>query len=445
MDLSWGAEFDPQVATGAAIAGGEAVRDMIERPDPVLVTDSVAAAVEAFRRSPHALLLPVVDRDWVPVGGIAESLVRDILFSPFGHALLANPGYDGALPRLIRHCPVAAIDASLEAFLTAYASAHECEGVILTRNGRYAGLLPGAALLQLASQRELTAAAAAMERSRRLATAIERFQGEAIEFGALLLSACDEIKRSSREVAERAAANELQAAVAATATNQAAGGVAEVAANAASLAAQIRTIEGQVAEAKQAVDAAVGEVSLGEEKTRDLRTAADEIATVIGIISGVSNKVKLLAVNATIEAARAGPAGRGFAVVAGEVKSLAVQTSGAAEQIDRRVRFTRSAVEQTSSVHRNMKTIVGGLAGIASHILALVRAQSKATTLIASSVEQGAMAGAEMSTYVTEISERAANARELARRMDEVATAMVDRAGQLNDSVSRFLGEVGAA
>ena len=79
------------------------------------------------------------------------------------------------------------------------------------------------------------------------------------------------------------------------------------------------------------------------------------------LISDIAGQTNLLALNATIEAARAGEAGRGFAVVASEVKSLAVETAKATEEIARHIlavqELTAGSVEAVRSIEENMGEI----------------------------------------------------------------------------------------
>ena len=81
------------------------------------------------------------------------------------------------------------------------------------------------------------------------------------------------------------------------------------------------------------VGTAVTEAGSTNEQIGSLAQAAQKIGDVVKLIQDVAGQTNLLALNATIEAARAGEAGRGFAVVASEVKSLAVQTAKATEDI----------------------------------------------------------------------------------------------------------------
>ena len=92
-------------------------------------------------------------------------------------------------------------------------------------------------------------------------------------------------------------------------------------------------ISEQLVRTTQVVRASVSEAETTNTQIAGLAAAAQKIGDVVKLISDIAGQTNLLALNATIEAARAGDAGRGFAVVASEVKSLAVQTAKATEDI----------------------------------------------------------------------------------------------------------------
>ena len=99
------------------------------------------------------------------------------------------------------------------------------------------------------------------------------------------------------------------------------------------LSHSIAEISRQLSHATEIVDHATGEARATDEQIAGLATGAQKIGDVIKMIRDIAEQTNLLALNATIEAARAGEAGKGFAVVASEVKSLAVQTAKATEDI----------------------------------------------------------------------------------------------------------------
>ena len=106
---------------------------------------------------------------------------------------------------------------------------------------------------------------------------------------------------------------------------------------------------------------AVAEAQVTNEEIGGLARTAQKIGDVVMLINNIAGQTNLLALNATIEAARAGEAGRGFAVVASEVKSLAVQTAKATEEITAQVlavqTSTGSAVEAIRRITKRMQEI----------------------------------------------------------------------------------------
>src|SRR4051794_2397369 len=89
-----------------------------------------------------------------------------------------------------------------------------------------------------------------------------------------------------------------------------------------------------------------------------LRESSAAIGNVVNLIAQIARQTTLLALNSTIEAARAGAAGKGFAVVATEVKALAVQTQGATEEITKKIdALQRDAAGSADAVHRISQAI----------------------------------------------------------------------------------------
>lgn len=438
-------EAEPERAHKSGIAG-------ILAYEAIPVDTPLARAIELFRLYPGARFLAVVDSESQPIGALHEQLVRDLLFSPFGHALLANPGCHWTLAEMVNACPVAEIDAPVDALIAVHDGDHAAEGVILTRGGLYVGLLPSQALLQLAAARErqeqarrFAEADAAIARADQLRSAFIRFEADAGEFGGALVAAAEEIRATATSFAARASRNGEQALIVAAASSQSADGIAEVSLSSLELARQGRLIESRVAEAEGAVELAVGHVARGAEKAGELARAADAIGSIVGMITDISTRVNMLAINATIEAVRAGPAGRSFAAVAGEVKALADQAGAAARDIEAQIDAVRVAVADSSAANNAIRSMVAMLEGVTAGIRESVSEQSSATTMIAATVEQCAQASAQISAHVGEMGGRAATAGDMALRLGGVAEGLTEQARTLSRRVDDFLNEIAVA
>lgn len=117
-------------------------------------------------------------------------------------------------------------------------------------------------------------------------------------------------------------------------------------------------IGAQVREAGKLADEASAAAQEARANVDRLRESSAAIGNVVNLIAQIARQTTLLALNSTIEAARAGAAGKGFAVVATEVKALAVQTQGATEEITRKIdALQRDAAGSADAVHRISQAI----------------------------------------------------------------------------------------
>jgi methyl-accepting chemotaxis protein len=149
------------------------------------------------------------------------------------------------------------------------------------------------------------------------------------------------------------------------------------------LAASIQEIDRAVAASLDAVRGAVEQSGSARGEVTSLVQAVAGIGTVAGLIKAIAEQTNLLALNATIEAARAGEAGRGFAVVASEVKTLANQTAQATQDIGDRIAAIQQGVARSSEAIASVSNQLETSARMAETIGVAVRQQRNATTEIA--------------------------------------------------------------
>lgn len=154
--------------------------------------------------------------------------------------------------------------------------------------------------------------------------------------------------------------------------------VAAVAAAIDQMASSIQEIVKGVTKTSSLTDDASGRADVATTSLQQLETAAQRITGVVKLIKDIANKTNLLALNASIEAARAGDAGRGFAVVAEEVRKLAAQTTSSTEEIGTEVDSVTKAVRDNVAAIREI-----------TEAIALVREQ--ATAMSTAAEEQGAV------------------------------------------------------
>ncbi|MFN3724668.1 MAG: methyl-accepting chemotaxis protein [Allosphingosinicella sp.] len=403
-------------------------------------TARLVDAVEMFQNAPELRLLPVVDDHQRPIGAVFEQQMRGILFNPFGHALLKNPSYGDNLRRHIRPCPIVEAGSSTELMLDVYARQQgNCEGLIVTRHGKFAGVIGDKVLLHLAAERDAEIARERSARYDRIEQASASFRGEVSRLAAELTAMADKVSGAAASMGERARSNGDHSAMVANAASQVACSMKEIAGRSRILAGTFQQVEERTAEAKQVATRAVGLVGEGGRQVQTLSLAAEEIGEVTELIDTIARKSSMLSINATIEAARAGDAGKGFSVVATEVKSLAAQTRTAAAKISQRILNIRAAISHVSEGHGGMNEIVHSVEEMSASTFEAMQDLRTAMEFIARNVEEAGTATQHIDANAARISGTASQAAEAAGELLGMASGVSDQGHTVQCRVLEFL------
>src|SRR5207237_2590019 len=152
---------------------------------------------------------------------------------------------------------------------------------------------------------------------------------------------------------------------------------------------------------------AVGVTESANDTISQLGRSSEEINNVVKLITAVAEQTNLLALNATIEAARAGEAGKGFAVVASEVKDLAQETAKATDQIGAQISSIQTSSGQAVKAIEGIASTINQMSEIAAAIASPIAEQGSATQEIARNVQQAALGTNEISLNVSGVRQAA--------------------------------------
>jgi methyl-accepting chemotaxis protein len=229
-----------------------------------------------------------------------------------------------------------------------------------------------------------------------------------------------------------------------SASNEASNNVQTAASAADELTGSIGEIGRQLDLTTQIVSAAVGEATGTNAQITALAAAAQKIGDVINLIRAIAGQTNLLALNATIEAARAGEAGKGFAVVAAEVKSLAVQTARATEDISMLIKSVQAATGGAVDAIARIATRMKEIDSCATAVSASVSQQSSATSEISHNVNGAASGARVVVSVLDEVAEAAGETRSSAEHVLAASEAVEAAAAALREEVEGFLKRVAA-
>ena len=267
-----------------------------------------------------------------------------------------------------------------------------------------------------------------------------------------IASAAEELSAVTEQTSAGVNNQKVETDQVATAMNEMAATVQEVARNAeqaseAALMADQQAREGDkvVGEAISQIERLAGEVVNSSEAMSQLKAESDKIGSVLDVIKSVAQQTNLLALNAAIEAARAGEAGRGFAVVADEVRSLAQRTQQSTEEIEELIASLQNGTERVASVMDSSRALTDSSVELTRRAGDSLGTITRTVSSIQSMNQQIATAAEQQSAVAEEINRSVMNVRDISDQTsaasEETASSSVELARlgtHLQGLVGRF-------
>ena len=258
-------------------------------------------------------------------------------------------------------------------------------------------------------------------------------------------AASSQLQATASAMAAAAEQASAQSGMVSQSMDRASSGVTAAAAASDEFAMSIGEISRQATSSAELARRATDAATHADETISALAASANQVGQIVELISSIAQRTNLLALNASIEAARGGEAGRGFAVVASEVKELATQTSRATEEIGEQIRAMQDSTGASVTALRSIGEQIKSLETTAISIASAVDQQSVAGQDLARSIDLAARSSDEVASNIVQVREASGSTGAAASQVLTSATELEGQAATLRLQVEDFLAHVRAS
>ena len=269
-------------------------------------------------------------------------------------------------------------------------------------------------------------------------TLAKEFREKVMQTVSSLLTSAQNLNKAGDELTGIATETQELSASVAAASEQASVNVQTVASASEEYNATVQEIARQVNVSSEQSGKASKQALSAKDSIDELKDTSTNIDDVVKLIRDIAEQTNLLALNATIEAARAGEAGKGFAVVASEVKSLANQSADATNSISGQIENIQGNVGTTVQVVETVVGIIDELEEIATSIASSTEEQIESTIEISKSIQEASLGTQEVSKHIGTVNATARQTLERATELNETSETITKLVHELESQAETF-------